>query len=255
MNKGFMKKLLSTLSNLLFPEKIKCIFCGKDIPNFDEAPYCNECEKDLPFNNSTRCKICDVEVLKECETCEACKHNHKSFDRARAVFKYEGKVRRNVIKFKSDNARYLAEPMAKLMANSIPEDMKDFDFIVAVPMSDKAKKKRGYNQALLLANEIGKILNKPVREDILFKVKDSAPQKELNFKDRQENLKGTFKVESRKDIKNKNILLVDDVMTTSATANTCSDLLKRHCNKVYVCVFARNMIKFGKNSKKIQKNT
>ena len=116
-------------------------------------------------------------------------------------------------------------------------------------------KKRGYNQSLLLAKEIGKILNKPVREDLLIKVKDNLPQKELNFKDRQENLKGVFRTINRKELKDKNILLVDDVMTTSATANICSDLLKRHCKKVFVSVFARVHINFNKNPKKISKNT
>lgn len=255
MKDGLMKKILNKLANLLFPEKIKCMFCGKDIPDFDNKPYCDECENTLPFNKDNRCKICDLEIISNSKICDYCKHTHKTFDKARAPFKYEARVRKTVLKLKSDNAKYLAVPMAKLMVNSLDEDMKEIDFIIPVPMTDKSIKRRGYNQASLLANEIGKILNKPVRSDILIKVKDSNPQKELNFKDRQNNLKGVFSINNRKDIKSKNILLVDDVMTTSATANICSDLLKRHCNKVFVSVFARSMVKNNKNSKKISKNT
>jgi len=253
MNTGFIKRFIDKITSLLFPPKIKCIFCNKDIPDFDNKPCCEECEKRLIVNKANCCKICDMEIVGEGQVCEYCKHTHKSFDKARAVFKYEGEVRKTTLKFKSDNAKYLAEPLAKLMTDSLDEDMKDIDLIIPVPMTNKAIKKRGYNQALLLANEIGKILNKPVREEILIKVKESTPQKELNFNDRQNNLKGVFRVTNRKDIKNKKILLVDDIMTTSATANICSDLLKRHCKKVFVSVFARAHIKFNKKPKKISK--
>lgn len=255
MKENVLKKMLNKLSELLFPKKIRCIFCGKDINNFDEKPYCDECESVLPFNNSHRCKLCDMEITHEGEVCELCKSSHKSFYKARAPFKYEDEVRSLILKFKNNNAKYLIEPMAKLMYNSLSKDMLNFDLIIPVPMTDKAKKKRGYNQASLLAKEISLLSNKPLREDILIKLKDSAPQKELNFKDRQKNLDGVFKVLNRKDLKSKNVLLVDDVMTTSATANVCSDLLKRHCGKVYVLVFARNTIKFDKNLKKVSKNT
>lgn len=253
--KNFLKKILNKISNLLFPEKIKCIFCGKDIPDFENKPYCNECEETLPFNNDHRCKICDMEIIGKGEVCEFCKHTKKSFDKSRAVFKYEDTVRKTVLKFKNNNAKYLSYPMARLMTDSLTDNMKDFDLILPVPLTEKALKKRGYNQSFLLANEIGKLTNKPVRDDILLKIKDTLPQKELSFKDRKKNLIGAFKVLHRKEIKDKNILLIDDVMTTSATANCCSDLLKRHCKKVYVLVFARNTINFEKNPKKVSKNT
>lgn len=253
--KEFFKTLMKKITNLLFPEKIKCAFCGKDVPDFDNKPYCDECEENLPFNNEHRCKICDMEIVGKGDICDFCKHNKKSFDKARAPFKYEGTIRSTVLKFKNDNAKYLAYPMALLMSNSLPNEMKDFDLIVPVPTTEKVLKKRGYNQSLLLANEIGKLMDKPVRSDILLKIKDTPAQKELSFKDRKKNLVGAFKILHRKDIKDKKILLIDDVMTTSATANCCGNLLKHHCNKVFVLTFARNVINFDKKTKKISKNT
>ncbi len=246
-----MKKIL----NLLFPEKIKCIFCGKDVPDFENMPYCDECESNLPFNNEHRCKICDMEIVGSGEVCEFCKHNKKFFDKARAPFKYEGAIRSTVLKFKNDNAKYLAYPTALLMTKSLPDEMKDIDLIIPVPITENVLKKRGYNQSLLLANEIGKMLDKQVRSDILLKIKDTPAQKELSFNDRKQNLVGAFKVLHRKDIRDKKILLVDDVMTTAATANCCCDLLKHHCKKVFVLTFARNVINFDKKPKKISKNT
>jgi len=252
--KMFFIKLFDKLSNLLFPEKIKCIFCGKDVPNFEEKPYCDECEGNLPFNDGNRCKICDVEILENGEVCDLCKHNHKAFDKTRAIFKYEGSVRNVILKFKNDNAKYLAYPIAKLMTSSLTKDMKNIDMIIPVPSSKETLKKRGYNHSLLLANEIGKLLNKPVRNDCLLKIKNTKPQKSLSFKDRKENLAGAFKVVNRKDLKDKKILLIDDVMTTATTVNCCSDLLKRHAKKIYVLVFARNTTKIEKNQKNLKKH-
>lgn len=241
-----MKIFLDKLLNLLFPKNLKCIFCGKDIPNFNEKPYCDHCEKNLPFNNGHKCKICDMEIVGEGEVCELCKTNHKSFDKACSVFKYEGKVRNIILKLKDSNAKYLVHPMAKLMSNTLPDSMKDFDLIIPVPSSAKSMKKRGYNHAKLLAEEISKLTNVEMRSDILIKHKETLPQKSLSFKERHKNLVDAFKLTSRKDIKDKTILLIDDVMTTSATSNACSHLLKRHCKKVYVLTFARNTINFDK---------
>ena len=244
--KDFFKKVLGILSNLFFPEKIKCIFCGKDVPNFEEKPFCEHCQKTLPFNNGHKCKVCDSEIMGEGTVCDFCKSKHKAFDNSCAVFKYEGIIRTTVLRFKSDNAKYLAKPMAALMERALPENMRDFDLIVPVPLSAKSLKKRGYNQSALLANEIAKIVGKPATTDLLVKNRETLPQKTLSFKERQANLNNAFHITRKADIKNKTILLIDDVMTTSATANICSNLLKKHCKKVYVLVFARNTINFDK---------
>ena len=237
--KNFMEKAL----NIFFPKKLKCMFCGRDI-DYKNKPYCDFCEKEKFFNNSkSRCKICDMPIVGEVEYCDNCKQNHKSFDKAFCPFIYEGNVRKSLLKFKSQNAKYLAEPMAKIMAEKLIDENLEFDIIIPIPMTEKSLKKRGYNQALLLAEEISKILNKPLCTDVLFKTRDTKHQKELGFNDRQKNLAGAFGLENIKKIKGKNILLVDDILTTCATVDSCSSLLKKYSNNVYVCCFARNIYK------------
>lgn len=252
--KDFWKRVLSMANQTMFPEGIKCIFCGKDINHFDEKPFCNECQNELLFNDGKRCKVCDMPINGESEVCDFCKTNHKHFYKARAMFEYDGKVRSCLLNFKSNNQKYLAKPIAFLMYNSLPDDMKNFDIILPVPLSNKSLKQRGFNQSGLLANEIAKISGKPTYENVLLKTKETEHQKELTFKDRQQNLSGAFKIENRKLIKGKNVLLVDDVMTTGATANACSEILKKFSNKVYVLTFARNVpkedVKKKKNPKK-----
>lgn len=233
---NFIKKFL----DLLFPKKLKCIFCGRDIPDFDKQPYCEDCAKEEFFNNGKyRCKCCDTPLPIDEGYCYHCKKDHKDFDKALSPFIYVGAVRKTVLKFKSNNGKYLAEPMGKLMAERVKDAGLDFDIIVPTPLSAKSFKKRGYNQSELLANEMGKLLDKPVRTDILLKAKETQHQKELGFSDRQKNLKGAFKIEHSKDIEDLNILLVDDIMTTGATSNQCAKALKKYCGSVYVVVFAR----------------
>lgn len=233
---NFIKRFL----DLLFPKKLKCIFCGKDIPDFEKQPYCEDCAKEDFFNNGKfRCKCCDTPLPVDEGFCYHCKKNHKDFDRAISPFIYVGPVRTTVLKFKSNNGKYLAEPLGDLMAKRVKDSNINFDLIIPTPLSAKSLKRRGYNQSELLANEIAKRLEKPVRSDILIKAKETQHQKELGFSDRQKNLKDAFKVEHSKDIKGLNILLVDDIMTTGATSNQCAKTLKKHCNNVYVIVFAR----------------
>lgn len=237
------KDFFDNVLNFFFPKKLKCIFCGKDVPNFDEKPYCEECENLDIFNIGHKCKCCDLKFPGEGEYCDFCKKNQKTFDSSHVPFIYEGGVRNAILRLKSSNAKYLVEPMGKLMANRLLEDKVDFDLIIPVPSSAKTMNKRKYNQAELLATEIGKITNKPVRTDILLKTKETQHQKELGFDDRQKNLAGAFSIYNWRDIENKKILLVDDILTTCATANRCSKLLKKHCLAVHVTCFARNMYK------------
>ena len=90
-----------------------------------------------------------------------------------------------------------------------------------------------------MAREIAKLLDKPVYEDVLTKTKETKHQKELSYQDRQKNLAGAFHVENWRAVKDKSVLLVDDIITTCATADYLSKLLKKHAKAVYVSAFAR----------------
>ena len=114
----------------------------------------------------------------------------------------------------------------------------DAEIAVFVPMSDAEKKKRGFNQAELLAREVGERLGLPVLP-ALVKVKETSPQKELTGKERADNLKGCFSVAYADWIAGRRILLVDDVFTTGATANECArTLLKAKVRQVSVLTAA-----------------
>lgn len=231
-----LKNFWNKIVYMMFPDDIKCIFCGRDVPNFYDKPYCEDCEKTLSFNNGHRCKTCDMPS--ESDVCDFCKKEPKYFKRAFCPFIYEKQVKNLVLAFKESNKRYLAKGFAVLIAKRILESGVKIDKITYIPMTEKKQKKRGFNQAKLLADEVGKILNKPVL--CLFKKeKDMAEQKVLNYKDRKAAIIGTYSVKEVRLKKEENILIVDDIITTTATINYCAGLIYPQVNNIYVCGVAR----------------
>ena len=245
------KKFKKKISYLMFPDDIKCIFCGCDIPNFYKKPYCDECEKELEFNEGQLCKVCDMLIPKNEEKCFYCKNETKNFVKAFCPFVYDGKVKNAILSFKQNNKRYLAKGFAILIAKRIMASGVKIDKITFIPMTQKKEKLRGFNQAKLLAEELGKILDKPVLA-FFHKDKEDIGQKNFNYKERMKNIVGAFSVKNVRLKKSENILIVDDVITTTATTNYCSGLLYPYVNEVYVCGIARtNPNKLIKNNKKI----
>lgn len=236
-------KYWNNFLEVLFPSNLKCLFCNNDIPDHDKQVYCDECKTSAPFNNGKRCKICDCVMEGENEICDACLEYKKHFDKAVAPMKYEGVAKSLILKLKNDGATYLAPDMARLMSDRLNQENFSFDLIIPVPLSPKSLAKRKYNQSKLLADGLGKIYNKPIDNTSLVKIIETKHQKDLNLTERKTNLKGAFKVVDKSQVFGKNILLVDDVVTTGATANECSLALKKYANHVYVISFARNPLK------------
>ncbi len=232
----YFKKFTDLILETLYPSKIKCIFCDKDVPK--GSYVCNNCLKEDFFNiGETRCMVCDKPILEGNIICDHCKMIKHHYNKSTSPFIYKGNVRRAILKFKSDGAKYLAEPFARFMVERLLKEKIDFDIIIPVPSHPKSIKKRGYNPARLLADEISKLTHKPVK-DILCKVTLTQNQKYLNYKERQENLENSIILKDKSIIKNKNVLIVDDIITTGATIETCAKLLKGASN-IYGCSVAK----------------
>ncbi len=103
--------------------------------------------------------------------------------------------------------------------------MEKYDIIIIVPISRERTKERGYNQSELMVKELSNIINAKIVKNILYKTKNTVPQSSLNKKQREENAKGIYKARNCGEIKNKKILLVDDIYTTGSTVNECAKAL------------------------------
>ena len=169
------------------------------------------------------------------------KVNNDWFDYVFCGCFYEGKIRTQIHSFKFHEQAYLYKYFIQicLRDKKIYEFLKKFDYITYVPMYYKKEQKRGYNQSKLLAEELGKNLELQVIE-LLEKKKENKVQSSLSEKDRIKNVKNIFcfKDNSIKNnsIKGKNIILVDDILTTGATVRASSKILKEN-EAEEICVF------------------
>ena len=233
---GFIQALNEFFNKYLFNVKWTCQACGREI--FDGKYFCDKCLKKLPYNDGTICDHCGRKTISPVDYCTTCSNTLVSFDKARSVFCYEKPISSLIKGFKYDGKRYLVEVFAYYLSLTYYKNCTPCDIVTFVPMTEKAKKKRGYNQSELLANEFAKLVSLKV-ESILVKEKDTDRQAKLDRKGRLKNLSGAFRVINRKIIKDKSVLIVDDVTTTGATAEVISEKLKKAgAKQVFVLTIA-----------------
>lgn len=229
MKNGFFKILKDTF----FPASFTCDICGRETFNTN---LCADCRKSVKFNNAVTCPLCGRETVRP-EICLECKAQPPRYERAVSALVYEDGGQKLVSKFKN-GAAYLKDYFADILY----EKLKDFpkaNCIIYVPMTKKTKRKRGYNQTFLLAKELSARTGIPLFKDALLKTKETSAQKGLTRKERAENLYGAFKVADKNSVKGKIILLVDDVLTTGATADELTRiLLSAGADKVYLATVA-----------------
>lgn len=142
-------------------------------------------------------------------------------------------------RFKFKDRPRLASPLAGFLARLLREHSLQADLLTFVPLSSRRKRERGYNQAQLLAKSLSLQTGIPWAE-LLLKVKDTPAQSKLPRQKRLANVKGAFVLKGGIDIKGKRVALVDDVLTTGATAGECARLLKMGgAEEIYILTLAR----------------
>lgn len=212
-----------TLEELLFPTKYTCLACRREIP--EGKILCESCRKDFAMiKASAACKRCGCPIFGEGDYCNDCKNKKVDFLKNYAVFPFQGAVRTMIHNLKFNGGKYLADFLGECLARKFSDIEEDIDLITFVPMLQKDERKRGYNQSKLLAEKLAKITNVEF-VDVLEKTKSTKKQVGLNFKDRQENLKGCFKPTAK--LIGKTVLVVDDVCTTGATLSEVARTLKK----------------------------
>ena len=224
MRPNFKKWLLKILTLGFYDPKWRCNGCGVEI--FGEGFFCEKCERDLPYNDKTVCNHCGREILNSSEYCSTCKETMVSVDRARSVFKYERPISGLIKRAKYNNGKYILDYFAEKLSFLYFNNFFRSEVVCCVPMSEKRLKKRKYNQSEYLAEKVAEKINVPF-SDCIAKTKETERQAKLTRKERLKNLTDSFKVTDKKAVRGKNVLLVDDVSTTGATAEAVSQKLKK----------------------------
>jgi ComF family protein len=230
--------------SVFFPKICSC--CGKNLPFNYKENICFECKKALPLNNGLTCQKCSLPLSDGGAMCNDCKRNKDIFfNFLLSPYIYKDNITLLLKKFKYNKKTYLAKDLSYEMLNLIYEKNlnNQIDFVVPLPLHFLKKFKRGFNQAELLAKEIARNINKPIYSNLLIRTKYTTPQFNLNREERTKNLEKVFCVNKKYTdmIKNKNILLIDDIATTCTSANLCSKELKTMGAKnIFVITVARD---------------
>lgn len=196
-----------------------CLLCGTDSSG---DLLCPACSADLPMPPSTCCPQC-ADRTTYGERCGACLKEAPHFDRTVAVFRYDFPVDRIVHALKYGHQLAVAEWLARQLAGLIEPGEK---LILPLPLHPGRLSERGFNQSMEIARGLGNRLNLAVDRSSLVRNRPTPPQADLPLKERHKNVRGAF--ECTADMTGKNILLIDDVMTTGATLNECARVLKLH---------------------------
>lgn len=228
-----------SLLNLFFPPQ--CLVCETLVPA--HGTLCTGCWNGVPFISQPMCACCGSPLefaVDDTTLCGECLRQHPPFSRARSAFVYNDASRTLVLKLKYQDEMYLAPIFAGWMASAGAELVRASDAIVPVPLHYWRMMSRRYNQSLLLARGLSKHTGLPLLADTLRRTRHTRQQKGLTRAQREKNVQGAFSVLGAEAIKGKTILLVDDVITTGATLDACTQaLLKAGAAQVNVLTLAR----------------
>ena len=233
--------MLSHLLNFLFPPQ--CLICSASVAA--TGTLCLDCWQQVQFIAEPYCECCGLPfdyALGKGALCGECLRERPVYGRARAIFRYNEHSKALVLKLRYADQLHLAAVYGTWLGNFGKEVVAVSDVIIPVPLHYWRFIGRRYNQAALLAGALKKHSGLPVLPDGLKRIRPTQPQPGLTRKQRQDNVKGAFAVHPRHGtaIKGKNILLIDDVMTTSATINQCVKvLLKAGAMQVNVLTLAK----------------
>ena len=221
-----LKGMLSGMVDFVLPHR--CISCSELTEQGNGL--CSKCFSNLNFISSPYCKICgfpfefDIEEKYECGKCIS---EPPKYELARSLFKFDLYSKKIIHGFKYNDQTSSARLFAKLLFARYKDEFKDIDLIVPVPMNRFKRVFRNYNPPQLLGTQLAKVFSKKQVPDLLIKSKWTKPQTRLSQKQRKENIIGSLHINKKYNIKDKIILLVDDVRTTGVTSNTCSSILKK----------------------------
>ena len=162
-------------------------------------------------------------LFRSADFCIRCENSDSIFAYNRSPLVYEGIARDLILSLKYGNKRYIAKTLGAMMSDEFIRCGMEADIAVYVPMTEWEEKKRGFNQSERLAREVAERLKLPLLP-ALVKTKDTSSQKKLSRTERAENLSGAFAC-IYEQVKDRKILLIDDVFTTGATANACTKAL------------------------------
>lgn len=235
-----VKSTKTFILDTLFP--ISCISCG-----YPDVWLCETCFSKIELLPFQVCPQCEKLITEKGQLCDHCKKDRSTLDSLLAATKYnENNLAKMVHLYKYNFVEDLHVPFARLLVKIILKNNLPLpDLIIPVPLHKRRLRWRGFNQSALLADFVSQNLTPgfsiPVAPDLIKRQKYTPPQMQIGkYSERRKNVQGAFIFDSKQDIQNKKILLIDDIATTGATLFECAKVLKANgAKKVFATVIAR----------------
>jgi len=235
-------KILSTLLDLVFPRV--CVNCGGRV---GEGSYhiCWDCAVSFALVEAPHCSLCGDPVDGRVENvfrCSFCRRHPPHFDLARSALRYRGNLREVIHAFKYSGMSCVSKDLVRWLTacHQVHYSGIDIDAVTCVPLYGRRQRDRTYNQSSLLAHDLARELHIPLFVRCLRRTRSTQSQVKLNAKQRRDNVRGAFSVRDGEWVEGRRLLLIDDIMTTAATVNECSRVLKQAgAASVYVLTLAR----------------
>jgi ComF family protein len=225
------RRAAQVAAELVYPPR--CTFCRDEILGLeDEILLCLECRKELTAGEQPVCPRCATSLdgaVVSAGGCPRCRDVDWQFSAAFRLARYRDELRKAVLRMKSPADEPLTAAVGRLLVVQRMADLTAWrpDLVVPVPMHWRRRLARGANSPDLLAAIIARRLKTRSAVGALSRRRQTRPQNELPTEDRAENIRGAFRIKSSWDFRGARVLLVDDVMTTGATANETAGVLRR----------------------------
>ncbi len=201
-------------------------------------PSCGVCGK---LGEGYLCKECEKELNKYTINCNDFKQKTDILH----IFQYKELIRKLIIQYKFNNKSYLYKTFCEFIVKNKKafDFIKSYDIIIPVPMHNRKKALRGYNQSELIAKELAKTAKIKIFTDVLIKTRNNKVQSSLNKQDRKNNVKDVYKLVKKEKIYNKKVLIFDDIYTTGATIEACKkEILTANVKSVGILTLAKDLL-------------
>lgn len=216
--RAVLEQLRSALE-IVFP--LSCGGCGST-----GSILCQTCKDSFRFvNDASACSFCGTWLSIE-SVCGECTLNRPPFEHGHFGFYFEGALREALHSFKFKARKDVGRALVRLLQPKLLAMQDEFDVIVPLPVTEKRLKERGFNQTFIIGEEISALTSKELAYWVLHKTRETRDQYTLSRSERKKNIRGVFALRNGNALKDKRVLLVDDLFTTGATAKEATKVLK-----------------------------
>lgn len=237
-----IEEYTDALLDLIYPSETICFMCNNTLEKDTKYGLCRNCYNNLSFIPDHHCIKCSIplRMIEDGPTCEQCTNSNYYFDRVISAVKYEKDAKILIYRLKYSGHTYLATAIGYIMADKLKEEGIREGLIIPVPLYKGKEKERGFNQAVLISKYIAKETGILLNTDALIRIEDTKVMYNLTKGEKLKNVENAFEVANQSAIIDKDILLIDDILTTGSTANACSkELINSGAKSVTVLTFAR----------------